>query len=157
MAIRISDNPDDWRTDFTAAELTSRMHELKLPQPLIKIATGSAPPSLQYRCEKPFPNGIWPLQEDYIPIWTCNGSSAVGFEPSSGHFHNQHIEEIMDGATDVFASYRHLSAWLVRQLIEAGHPDEDVDEAAKFLEFSELRELKSADSLEGFMNLRKSR
>ena len=151
MAIRISDNPDDWRTDFSAAELTSRMRELELPEPLIKIATGGAPHSLEYRCEKPFPNGIWPLQDDYVPIWTCNGSSALGFEPSSGHFHNQHIEEIKDGDPDVFTSYRHLSAWVIRQLIEAGHSDDDIEDASAFLQFSDLNELKSADSLEGFM------
>ena len=151
MAIRISDNPADWRTDFTASELTARMRELGLPAPLIQIAIGRAPHSLAFRCEKPSPNGIWPLQDDYMPIWTCNGSSAVGYEPSTGHFHNHHIEEIAESAPDVFNSYRHLSAWLIRQLIEAGHIEEYIEEASQFLEFSEIDELKAADSLEAYM------
>ena len=117
---------------------------------------GDAPHSLEYRCEKPIPNGIWPLQEDYIPIWTRNGSSALGFEPSTGNFHFQHIEEIANCAPDIFTSYRHLSAWVIRQLIETGHSEDRIDEAAAFLGFSELKALKAADSLEAFIQHGKS-
>jgi hypothetical protein len=151
MAIYISDNPADWRTDFTREELSSRMRELGLPEPLVKIAMGGAPGALMYRCESPCLNGIWPLQEDYVPVWTCNGTSAVGYEPSTGHFHSQDIEDILEVHPDVYESYHHLSAWIVRQLIEAGRSDVDVEAAANFLEFQDVERLKSADTLESFL------
>ena len=151
MALHITEDPNDWRTDFTPAELISRMRALELPEVIINIATGSAPPSLEFRCEPIRPNGIWPLQDDFIPVWTCNGSSAVAYEPSTGRYHSLHIEEIMDSEPDTFYSFRHLSAWVVRQLIDAGRSDIDVTEAARFLGFTELDQLKTANSLENFM------
>ncbi len=151
MAIRISDNPSDWRTDFTIKELASRMRELGLPEPLVKIAMGKAPYALEFRCESPCPSGVWPLQDDYVPVWTCNGTSSVAFEPSTGHFHSQHIEDVPEQNPEVFDSYFHLSAWVIRQLIEAGRTDEDVEEAADFLEFREVSGLKAAASLDSFM------
>jgi hypothetical protein len=151
MPLKISDEPNDWRTDYSISEVIDRIKNAGLPAPLIEIVQGHVPRSLQYRCEPPEPGGVWPLQEDYIPIWTTNGTSAVGYIPSTKTFHSQHIEDINSNEPEVLRDYRHLSAWLLRNLIDAGRADE-ADGVAAFLQFEELDRLKHVGSLEEFLS-----
>lgn len=154
MALQISDDPTVWRMEFTREELLARARDYSLPEPLIEILSGNCPGTLQYRCEPVSPNSIWPLQDDFVPIWTCNGTSALAYEPSSGHYHYQHIEELPDGNPEILESYLHLCVWLLCQFIGSGRADGEIRVVAEFLQFGQLDLLVEAgDEQEFFRKL----
>ena len=126
--IQISEDPNIWKMNYSSEEVVAKLIENKVPQPLVQIAAQTAPRSLSM-FEEVSPNSLWPLQEDFIPIWTSNGTSCLAYEPSTGNYHYQHIEDIIEEEPEIFESYENLCDWLINDQYQS--IDQDRKEAIK--------------------------
>lgn len=149
MPLLINENGSSWRTDFSTDELLAAIRQHELPQCLEDTVVGNVPGPLQYWCERVTNNGVWPLQDDFIPVWTTNGTSCLAYEPSINKFTYQHIEDVPEGAHNTFDSFAHVSVWVLLDLIGSKGEDE-IRLAAKFLGFDKVDELLACSSVEEF-------
>ena len=128
MPLHIDDDASTWHRDFAAEDLIVAIRRYGLPTCLERTVVGDVPDPLRYWCESVSPNAVWPLQSDFIPLWTTNGTSCLAYEPSINKFTYQHIEDVPTGATRIFDSFLHVCVWVLLDLI-GGDTDDEIRQA----------------------------
>ncbi|HTN76659.1 MAG TPA: hypothetical protein VL096_15480 [Pirellulaceae bacterium] len=149
MPLQLDEGGSKLRRDFTPDELLATIRKHNLPRCLERTAIGDVPEPLRYWCEPVSPNHVWPLQPDFIPVWTTNGTECLAYEPSLRKYTSQHIEDVAVGQSRKFDSFRDVSIWVLLDLV-GGESDDEIREAAAFLGFDQVEELLGCMSVEEF-------
>ena len=150
MPIRLDALP--WRTDFSSNELISSIRRHGLPAFVEKSALGNVPDALRYCCETVVGTKLWPLQDDFVPLWTTNATSCLAFEPSINKYTFQHVEDVQVAPSHTFDSIRDVAIWVLLENMDES-TDEDIKVAANFFEFSSVDTLLTCNSVEDFYEL----
>lgn len=149
MPLHLDPTGENWHLDFTIAELLAAIRRHDLPKCLERTATGNVPGPLMHWCESVPGTQVWPLQNDFVPVWTTNVTTCLAYEPSITKFTYQHIEQVAEGSSRVFDSFSDVAAWVLLDLI-GGDSDEDIRVAAKFFDFSDVVNLLNCNSIEEY-------